>query len=91
MCIQNINPLFPSPSLFINKASAAIDEFHGYESLRVWSEDVQPGVERRDTQRVLKDWRGKSMFQPMTGKLLNMAHSLGGPADAVKNKFKKKK
>lgn len=78
------------PSLFINKTSAAIDKFHGHESLRVWPEDVQPGVGRRATQRVLRDWRGKSMFQPMTGKLLNTAHSLCGPADAVKNNNYKK-
>lgn len=87
---KKINPPHLLPSLFINKTSAAIDEFHGYESLRVWPEDVQPGVESRATQRVLRDWRGKSMFQPMTGKLLNMAHSLGGPADAVKNNNNKK-
>lgn len=66
-----------SPSLFINKTSTAIDNFMAMNPCGSGQKKPSRGLERRATQRVLKDWRGRSMFQPMTGMHLNVECSLG--------------
>lgn len=66
-----------SPSLFINKTSTAIDNFMAMNPCGSGQKKPSRGLERRATRRVLKDWRGRSMFQPMAGMHLNMECSPG--------------
>lgn len=66
-----------SPSLFINKTSTAIDNFMAMNPYGSGQKKPSRRLERRATQRVLKDWRGRSVFQPVTGMHLNMECSLG--------------